>query len=129
MTAKPGDRPLSPHISVYRWEINMMMSIMHRATGVALAIGTLLVTYWLMAAATSPEAYAQATACLSHPVGQLMLFGWSFALYFHLFSGIRHLAYDLGWLFPLKAANTAAVVVVLAALGMTAATWLLACQA
>jgi succinate dehydrogenase / fumarate reductase cytochrome b subunit len=90
------NRPLSPHIQVYRWPISMALSILHRASGCALGVGTLLLTWWLVAGATSPEAFARAQRFVASPIGLLLLFGWSAALIFHLFSGIRHLAWDAG---------------------------------
>ncbi|HVY18437.1 MAG TPA: succinate dehydrogenase, cytochrome b556 subunit [Rhodopila sp.] len=91
------NRPLSPHLQIYRWPISMALSILHRATGIALGVGTLLLTWWLVAAATSPQAFDAAQGFIGSPIGLLLLFGWSVALIFHFFSGIRHLAWDLGY--------------------------------
>src|SRR3546814_2753445 len=71
-------RPLSPHLQVYRWQITMTLSILHRLTGIALAVGTLLLTYWLAAAATGPDAFAAAQGFIGSLVGRLLLFGWSY---------------------------------------------------
>jgi succinate dehydrogenase / fumarate reductase cytochrome b subunit len=89
-------RPLSPHLQVYRWPISMAMSILHRVTGVALGVGTLLLTWWLVAAAGSDDAFDRAQWFMGSAFGLLLLFGWSAALIFHFFSGIRHLAWDAG---------------------------------
>jgi succinate dehydrogenase / fumarate reductase cytochrome b subunit len=89
-------RPLSPHIQVYRWPVSMALSILHRITGVALGIGTLLLTYWLVATAGTDDAYEGAQWFLGSAVGLLLLFGWSAALIFHFFSGSRHLLWDIG---------------------------------
>jgi succinate dehydrogenase / fumarate reductase cytochrome b subunit len=90
-------RPLSPHLQVYRWPISMAMSITHRVTGVGLGVGTLLLTWWLVAAAISDDAFATVQWFLATPIGLLLLFGWTLALFFHLFAGIRHLVWDAGY--------------------------------
>ena len=90
-------RPLSPHLGIYRWQIQMVTSILHRATGIALAAGTLLLVVGLLALATGPEAYARVQAFCSSWIGTLLLVGWSWALAFHLLNGIRHHAQDLGY--------------------------------
>ncbi len=89
-------RPLSPHLQVYRWPLSMVLSILHRVTGVAVSIGTLLLTWWLVAAATSDRAFANAQWFMGSALGLLVLFGWSLALIFHFFSGVRHLVWDVG---------------------------------
>ena len=89
-------RPLSPHLQVYRWPISMALSILHRVTGVALGIGTLLFTWWLVATASNDVVFDQAQWFMGSALGLLLLFGWSLALIFHFFSGIRHLVWDAG---------------------------------
>ena len=89
-------RPLSPHLQVYRWPISMALSIGHRISGVGLAIGTLLMTWWLLAAASGTDAFRAVQGFLGSPIGVILLLGWSAALIFHLASGIRHLIWDLG---------------------------------
>ena len=96
------NRPISPHLQVYRPQLTSMLSILHRITGVALAIGTILLVYWLIAAASGPEAFASAEALIGSWLGRILLFGWTFALYFHLTNGIRHLFWDAGFGFELK---------------------------
>ncbi|VBB69408.1 Succinate dehydrogenase cytochrome b-556 subunit [invertebrate metagenome] len=91
------DRPLSPHIQIYRPQLTSLMSIAHRITGVALVVGTLVLTYWLGAAAYGPRAYAQAQALLGSWVGSILVFLWSGALFYHLCNGIRHLIWDMGY--------------------------------
>ena len=90
-------RPLSPHLQVYRWQITMLMSILHRATGVALSIGAFVLAWWLMAVAAGGEQYARAAALVSSPVGMVLLFGFTLAMVYHLLNGIRHLLWDGGW--------------------------------
>ena len=96
------NRPISPHLQVYRPQLTSMLSILHRITGVALAVGTILLVYWLIAAASGPVAFASAEALIGSWIGRILLFGWTFALYFHLSNGIRHLFWDAGLGFELK---------------------------
>ena len=96
------NRPISPHLQVYRPQLTSVLSILHRITGVALAIGTILLVYWLIAAASGPVAFASAEALIGSWIGRILLFGWTFALYFHLTNGIRHLFWDAGFGFELK---------------------------
>ncbi|MES2750356.1 MAG: succinate dehydrogenase, cytochrome b556 subunit [Pseudomonadota bacterium] len=90
------DRPLSPFMT-YRWTLTMAMSIVHRATGVALYAGTLLLAWWLIATASGPAAYANIQAFTGSWIGRLIVFGYTWALLHHMFSGIRHLIWDLGY--------------------------------
>lgn len=119
------DRPLSPHLQIYRWQWTMALSILHRMTGVALAVGTLLLVYWVFAAATGPLAFEQAQSLISHWLGRLLLFGWSFALFYHLCNGIRHLVWDAGKGFELRAAYLSALLVVTASIALTGLAWLI----
>ena len=90
------ERPLSPHLQVYRWQITMTMSILHRVSGVVLSIGAFVLAWWLLAVATGGDSYARASAFLASPAGQVGLFGFSLALVYHLLNGIRHLLWDAG---------------------------------
>ena len=94
--AKLIRRPLSPHIGIYRWPITMVSSILNRATGIALSIGSLLLVWWLVAAASGPEEFASAQAFVASPLGLFLLLGWTASLFFHFFAGIRHLLWDAG---------------------------------
>lgn len=89
-------RPLSPHLQVYKLPLTALLSITHRATGVALSVGTLVVVYWLTSLAAGPEAFASANAVLGSFLGKLVLFGWTWALFYHTCNGIRHMAWDIG---------------------------------
>ena len=119
------DRPLSPHLSVYRWPITMTLSILHRATGIAMSIGLVVLAAWLVAAASSAADYAQVTDLLSTLVGRLLLIGWSFAFFFHLGNGIRHLVWDTGRGLEKHQANASAWFVLLFSLALTAVFWVL----
>ena len=90
-------RPLSPHLQVYRPQLTSMMSIAHRASGIVLTTGTILLAAWLVALALGAESYALLAGLLAHPLGQFVLFGYSAALIYHALNGIRHLAWDLGY--------------------------------
>lgn len=90
-------RPLSPHLQIYKWPVSMFVSISHRATGIALSIGTIVLTWWLLAAASSDGAFNVVQGFLASWFGVLLLLGWTVALVFHLLAGIRHLAWDAGY--------------------------------
>jgi succinate dehydrogenase / fumarate reductase cytochrome b subunit len=100
-TVKSHPRPLSPHLQVYRPQMTSILSITHRATGVALAVGTLMLAIWLVAAATGETPFARVNAFLGSGIGMVLLFGWSVALFYHLANGIRHLFWDAGYGFDL----------------------------
>lgn len=121
-----SNRPLSPHLQVYRWPIEMMLSITHRISGCALGVGALVLAYWLSAAAYGAESFATAQAILGSPLGILCLIGWTFCFWLHLCSGLRHLAWDSGWGFELPRAHAASWAVIVASVVLTAATWLIA---
>jgi succinate dehydrogenase / fumarate reductase cytochrome b subunit len=128
MTARNSEgklvrRPLSPHLQVYRWPISMALSILHRVTGCALGVGTLLLTWWLVAAAGPDDVFERAQWFMGSAVGLLLLFGWSAALIFHFFSGIRHLVWDSGVGFEAPAYNTSGWGVVIATVVGTVLIW------
>lgn len=124
MTSKK--RPLSPHIQIYRPQLTSLLSITHRGTGVVLAIGSLLLAYWLAAAATGPASYAKANAILGSKLGLVCLFGWTWALYYHLCNGIRHLFWDAGQGFQIDTVYASGRVVVIVSSVATVVTWLFA---
>jgi len=117
------NRPLSPHLQVYKPQLTSVLSILHRLTGVALALGTLLLVWWLIAAATGPEAYDTVQGFIGSIIGRLLLLGWTFALFYHLANGIRHLAWDTGRGFELATAYSTGWLVVIAAIVLTLASW------
>ena len=117
------NRPLSPHLQVYRPQLTSVLSILHRITGIALAIGTLILVWWLIAAAAGPTAFDIVQNFIGSLVGRLLLLGWSFALYYHLCNGIRHLFWDAGKGFELKTAYASGWLVVAAAALLTAISW------
>jgi succinate dehydrogenase / fumarate reductase cytochrome b subunit len=119
-------RPLSPHLQVYRPQITSMLSILHRITGVALAVGTLLFSYWLISATYGPEKFATAQSVMGSWFGQLVLWGFTFTLFYHLGNGVRHLAWDAGLGFDLDKLRVSGWLVVLFAAAMTVLTLVIA---
>jgi len=121
-----GNRPLSPHLQVYRPQITSILSIVHRLTGVALVFGALLLAYWLTSAAYGPEEFARAQRFLASWFGQLVLLGMTFALFYHLANGIRHLAWDSGYGFDMGRLRASGWIVVAVSVVLTTITWVAA---
>ena len=119
-------RPLSPHLQVYRRQVQMMTSITHRATGIILAVGSLLVLAALLALAAGPEQWARVTECARSPLGFIVLFGWTWALAYHLINGIRHLVQDAGYGYSIPAFVRSSWISVFGSLGLTALIWVVA---
>jgi succinate dehydrogenase / fumarate reductase cytochrome b subunit len=122
------ERPLSPHLSVYRFMYTMALSITHRITGIVLSVGLVVLAWWLMAAASGPAAFERATTVLSHPFFKLLLAGWLAAFAYHLSNGIRHLTWDAGVGLEKHEARRSAWVTLVATLVIFAALALLAFQ-
>ncbi|WP_291297119.1 succinate dehydrogenase, cytochrome b556 subunit [Elioraea sp.] len=118
-------RPLSPHLQVYRPQISSVLSIFHRISGVALAVGTGLLVSWLVAAAAGPVAFAEAQGFMGSFLGRLILFGWTFALFYHLLNGIRHLAWDAGYGYDLPTMARTGWMTVGGTVGLTLFAWVL----
>ena len=123
-------RPLAPHLQIYRWQLTSVLSILHRFTGVALTAGTILLVWWLVAAASGPDSFDSVQGFVGSPIGLLLLFGWSVALFYHLCNGLRHLWWDTGHALDRPAvyaggwavlAGTAALTVI--AWGVAMTTW------
>ena len=122
--AKPTiERPLSPHLSIYSWHINMVMSIAHRLTGVALYAGTLLLTAWLVAVASGARAFALVNGALAHPLGRLLLFAYSWILLHHLLGGVRHLLWDTGRGLQIRQVNALAWLTLIGSVTLTVLLW------
>lgn len=116
-------RPLSPHLTIYRWQLtSMVMSITHRATGVALSFGLIFFALWLWAAAYDAETFATWQEFYASSLGIIMLAGWLFSLYFHSFNGIRHLFWDAVLGFALKNSDRSGIAVLLLTVVATALT-------
>ena len=108
---RPYGRPLSPHLQIYRWPITMAASITHRATGIALAAGFVLLAWWLIAAATGPDSYDLFARLAGNVIGEIILFGFLWSLSYHLLNGIRHLFWDIGYGFRVPTAHLTAALV------------------
>ena len=122
-----GDaRPLSPHLSVYRPLINMVMSILHRITGMALYFGTLLLAAWLIAAADGEARFAMVNAIFAHPLGKLVLFGYTWALLHHMLGGVRHLIWDTGRGLGIAQVNALSWLSIIGSIALTLALWTVA---
>ena len=116
-------RPLSPHIGIYKQQINLVMSIVHRLTGAALYFGTLLLAWWLLAVAQGPQALDIVNIVMGHPLGKIVLVGYTWALFHHMFGGIRHFIWDTGRGFDLGSVNRLGWLTIIASLAVTAALW------
>ena len=101
----PQDRPLSPHLQVWRWHVTMATSILHRATGIALYAGALILAGWVVALAAGPEVFTAYHAVLASPLGLVVLFGLTVSFLYHLANGVRHLVWDVGKGFEPKTAD------------------------
>ena len=120
----PAARPLSPHLQIYRWTWTMTMSIFHRVTGAALFFGTLLLAWWLIAAASGPKAYAQVEWFMSTIIGRLILFGYTWALIHHMLGGIRHIIWDMGYGFGAQEREWLARAGLIGSIVLTIALWI-----
>ncbi len=119
-----SERPLSPHLQIYRWYLTMALSIGHRVSGIGLALGLILFTWWLLALASGPEAFATVQAVMHSWIGVLVLFLYTFVLFYHLGNGVRHLVWDFGYGFDIEIAARSGIAVLVFAGIMTVLTWL-----
>ena len=124
-TKAPVERPLSTHLFIYNPTLTMLMSIVHRMTGAALYFGTLLLAWWLLAAATGPNAYAGIGSFMSSFVGRVILFGYTWALMHHMLGGIRHFIWDTGRGFGPAEREWLAVASLVGSIGLTIIIWVL----
>jgi succinate dehydrogenase / fumarate reductase, cytochrome b subunit len=113
-----AERPLSPHLQIFRWYFTMALSIAHRATGIALALGLVLLTWWLLALAHGPDAFALVQAVLGSWIGVLVLFLYTFVLFYHMGNGVRHLVWDFGYGFDVDVARRSGSARCLASVGI-----------
>ena len=122
--ATPGGRPLSPHLQIYKPLFTMVMSILHRITGGALYVGTLLVVWWLVAAASGPEYFDFANGIMGSFVGRLVLFGYTWALLHHMLGGVRHFIWDTGAMLDVPRAQMLAKLTLAGSLTLTLTIWI-----
>lgn len=121
----PDNRPLSPDLQIYRPQLTSVLSITHRLTGVALSVGSPLLVCWLIAAAAGPQAYSTLHVFLASWLGLALLLGWTFSLFFHLCNGIRHLFWDAGYGFDLRAIYTSGWAIVAISIALTLIAWII----
>ncbi len=120
------ERPLSPHLQVYAWQVQMVTSILHRTTGIILVVGSFIIAWGLLALASGPESWATFTGFSRSVFGFLILFGWSWALAFHLINGIRHLVQDAGYGYKIEAFVRNSWISVFGSLVLTVLIWVVA---
>lgn len=120
------ERPLSPFMfpTWYRFQITSVLSILHRLTGIGLAVGSILLTWWLISVAAGGDVFAVTHAFMASPIGVLLLFLWSVAFFYHLCNGVRHLAWDAGYGFELRDAYLSGYAVLAATVVLSVLAWL-----
>lgn len=123
---RQGNRPMSPHLQIYRPQMTSILSIVHRLTGIGLTLGAVLVVWWLLAAATGPEYFATVDGLLTSWIGYLVLLGSTWALAYHLLNGIRHLFWDMGYGFEIETTERSGMAVIAGSAVLTVLLWLIA---
>jgi succinate dehydrogenase / fumarate reductase cytochrome b subunit len=116
-------RPLSPHLQIYKPQLTSLLSILHRASGVALSIGSVILVSWVVALSLGETTYSSYSMIINNWFGKLVLFGFTFGLFYHLSNGIRHLFWDAGYGYDLKVAYTSGTLVIISSLTLTIVTW------
>ena len=122
-----SEKPLSPHIQIYRWEVTMLVSILHRAAGIAMLVGAGFVVWMLLALASGEAAYDCFHKFITSPLGTLMLLGWTAALFLHMGNGIRHFFWDVGKGYQIATARRSAFMLLAFTAAMTLLVWFVAC--
>ena len=118
--------PLSPHLQIYRWHISSLLSITHRISGVINLIALILIFFWLIVLSFGESDYELFLLIINSFFGKFILIGFTWSMSFHLLSGIRHLAWDLGYGFEIKTANISGIIVIISSLALTIIFWLFA---
>ena len=121
---KDNQNPLSPHLQIYRWHISSLLSITHRISGVINLIALISIFFWLLILSLGESNYQLFLLMINNIIGKFILIGFSWSMSFHLLSGIRHLAWDLGYGFEIKTANITGIIVVIFSLILTIIFWL-----
>ena len=116
--------PLSPHLQIYRWHISSLLSITHRISGVINLLALILIFFWLLFLGLGESNYELFLLTINSFVGKFILIGFTWSMFFHLLSGIRHLVWDLGYGFEVKTANISGVIVIISSLALTIIFWL-----
>tara|TARA_B110000914_G_scaffold211109_1_gene210860 strand:+ start:149 stop:535 length:387 start_codon:yes stop_codon:yes gene_type:complete len=123
---KDKQNPISPHLQIYRWHISSLLSITHRIAGVVNLLALILMFFWLLTFSLSESSYELFLLAINSFFGKFILIGFTWSMSFHIFSGIRHLAWDMGYGFEIKTANISGILVILSSLVTTIIFWLLA---
>lgn len=118
------NRPISPHLQIYRPQLTSLLSVTHRGTGIFLSIGTIMLVYWISAIADGPQSYADVQSYLGSIIGRLLLLGWTFSLFFHLCNGVRHLFWDVGLGYELKTTYASGWITLIVSVVLTVMSWL-----
>ncbi len=118
------ERPLSPHLTVYRPQITTMLSIMHRLAGVFNLLGSFIITWWLVSVACGPEAFSKTTECLTSTIGMLFLVAYTLSLSYHFSNGIRHLFWDAGYGYKIPTVTKSGILVLISAIALTSVIWI-----
>ncbi len=116
-------RPMSPHLGVYRLQLSMVLSGLNRISGIVTSLGTLLLVWWLVAAASGPKPFDTVQHVVANPLGMIVLFGWTLALVFHTVGGLRHLAWDAGYGFAKDVFNRTGPIVIAVSVVLTLLIW------
>ena len=116
--------PLSPHLQIYRWHISSLLSITHRISGVINLLALILIFFWLTALSLGENNYESFLLIINSFFGKFILIGFTWSMIFHLLSGVRHLAWDLGYGFEIKTANISGIIVIISSLILTIIFWL-----
>ena len=122
---KDNQNPISPHLQIYRWHISSLLSITHRIAGVINLLALILMFFWLLTFSLSESSYELFLLAINSCFGKFILIGFTWSMSFHIFSGIRHLAWDMGYGFEIKTANISGILVILSSLVITIIFWLL----
>ncbi|OGA34572.1 MAG: succinate dehydrogenase, cytochrome b556 subunit [Betaproteobacteria bacterium RIFCSPLOWO2_12_FULL_62_13b] len=125
MPMTTNERPLSPHLQIYKVELPMLLSGLHRITGIALSVGSILLVAWISSAVHSAEAFASMNGFLGGYIGQFVLFGWTFSLIYHSVSGVRHLIWDTGRLLEVGQIHSSSKIVLAITIVLTLLAWIL----
>ena len=118
--------PLSPHLQIYRWHISSLLSITHRISGVINLLALILIFFWLVVLSFGENNYELFLLIINNFFGKFILIGLTWSMSFHLLSGIRHLAWDLGYGFEINTANISGIIVIISSLVLTTLFWLFA---
>lgn len=118
-------RPLSPHLQIYKPQLTSILSILHRATGVTLSMGSVILVSWIIVLTLGEETYVIYTKIINHWFSHLVLMGFTFGIFYHLSNGIRHLFWDAGYGYGLREAYISGSLVIFSSLLLTGMTWLL----